>query len=458
MKRSPPARVGDELEVLAGPWDNTGCARSDVDGWELRAAGALPGERAVVRVDAVSRGAPVLFGHRVRTLADGAVQRRKSPCSVHVRCGGCPLIVSGEGQFAAKISSGLGSLPAALASTLSEPDAWIRSPRDLGYRHKGALLPDWGRRLKLGGFARGTHEVVDHAGCSVLAPSLLRAAGAAHKRLDPVLSEGRGGVQPPGDPGADNALRSLVLRGNRGGQVLLTAVGWSESARPWLEEALADAVGDGVDGVHFQAFGAPGDRVEGPEPTERLAGAGTLREEIAGVELTLRPLAFFQVNPDVLEGMVGLLRHELPDRGVLLDLYCGGGALGISLAAGRPDLRVIGVERDGRALASAGKDARRLGIDATWLEGSPESCAPELPASPDVVLLDPPRSGLKAAALAAVLALAPTHIVYVACHGPSLARDSAAILAAGYRVRRLVPADMLPQTPHVEWLAFFERT
>ncbi len=457
MKIPPPARAGDELTCDAGPWDAAGCARTDIDGWELRAGGAHPGERAVVRVDAVSRGAPVLFGHWIRTEAPGPIKRRKSPCGIHVRCGGCPIITAGEGQFDAKVASSRSTLPAALADVLAERDAWIESRAGLGYRHKAVLLPSWSRgRLKLGGFARGTHEVVDHARCSVLAPSLLRAGAALHRRLEPVLASGRGAVHPPGDPGPSDALRSLVLRGNRQGQVLATAVGWSEAARPWLEDALSDAVGDGLDGVHFQAFGAPGDRVQGPDPTERLAGAGTLKEIVGDVELTLRPLAFFQANPAVLEGMAAELRARLPGRGTLLDLYCGGGSLGLSLAAGNPGLRLVGVERDTRALASAGKDARRLGVDADWLEGTPEERCAGLGA-PEAAVLDPPRAGASPAALAALIALGPQHIAYVACHGPSLARDAQRLMEAGYVPRRLVPADMLPQTPHVEWIAYFER-
>ena len=457
MRSPPPVSVGEELEATAGPWDDSGAACSDVGGWQLRAAGALPGERVRVRVDAASRGAPVLFGHRVATLADGPVERRRSPCSVHVRCGGCPIITAGRGQFEAKVRSGLASLPTALTATLDDESRWLRSPLGLGYRQKAVLLPDWGRRLKLGGFARRTHDVVDHADCAVLAPALLRARSTLHRQLEAALRAGSGATQPPGPAGPPHALRSLILRGNRQGQVMATAVGWSDAARPWVEEAFAGAVGDGIDGLHFQAFGASGDRVQGAHPAERVAGAGTLREQIGEVELTLRPLAFFQVNPDVLELIVATLAGRLPESGTLADLYCGGGALGLAIAAGRPGLRIVGVERDKRALASAGKDARRLGVEATWLEGTPEACRGELPESADAVILDPPRGGLSPAALAACTGMAARHIAYVACRGPSLARDMEQLSRAGYRPTLLVPADMLPQTPHVEWLAFFER-
>lgn len=455
MKSRPPARAGDVVEAVLGPWNADGAAATPYEGWDLRVAGGLPGERARVKVDAVSRGGPVLFGHRVESLEPGPVERRRSPCAVHVRCGGCPIITAGEGQFDAKVSSALELLPA-LRDALVPRQEWIDSPHAFGYRHKATLLPSWNRALKLGGFARRTHEVVDQGDCAVLAPALLHARREIHDRLEPVLRAGKGAARPPGAPGPGHALRSLVLRANRQGQVLATAVGWSEAARPWLQDLLESGVGESLNGLHFQAFGGAGDRVHGPDAPERIAGARSLKEQVCGAELSLRPLAFFQVNPDVLDGIVSTLHQHLPECASAVDLYCGGGALGLALAHARPGLSVTGVERDPAAVASAQGDAQRLGLDATFLEGTPEAHRDALPAA-DVVLLDPPRSGLRPAAREAALSLGSSHLAYVSCHGPSLARDAEHILAAGYRIRALVPADMLPQTPHVEWVAIFER-
>jgi len=72
-------------------------------------------------------------------------------------------------------------------------------------------------------------------------------------------------------------------------------------------------------------------------------------------------------------------------------------------------------------------------------------------------IVDPPRAGLKGRDRDALIASAPARIAYVSCHTASLAKDAAAFLEAGWRPTTLVPADMLPQTPHVEWVAVFER-
>ncbi len=96
-------------------------------------------------------------------------------------------------------------------------------------------------------------------------------------------------------------------------------------------------------------------------------------------------------------------------------------------------------------------------MSATWHEGTPEGMAEELPTGAAAVIVDPPRSGLSTAAVEAVSTLDPQRVAYVSCHGPSLSRDTERLAALGWRPTSLLPADMLPQTPHVEWLAVFER-
>ena len=71
--------------------------------------------------------------------------------------------------------------------------------------------------------------------------------------------------------------------------------------------------------------------------------------------------------------------------------------------------------------------------------------------------MDPPRTGLEAAGVAAVTAGRPRAIAYVSCDPASLARDTRALVASGYRLEWAVPVDMFPQTPHVECVALLER-
>ncbi|HEY4694079.1 MAG TPA: hypothetical protein VIH16_11630, partial [Bellilinea sp.] len=88
--------------------------------------------------------------------------------------------------------------------------------------------------------------------------------------------------------------------------------------------------------------------------------------------------------------------------------------------------------------------------------GAAEQILPSLKLKPDVVIVDPPRAGIERLALDALIELLPNTIVYVSCDPATLARDIKRLTAAGYRLERVTPFDLFPQTFHVEcvaWLA-----
>jgi len=76
---------------------------------------------------------------------------------------------------------------------------------------------------------------------------------------------------------------------------------------------------------------------------------------------------------------------------------------------------------------------------------------------PDVVVVDPPRAGLSGKALRRIARLEPERIVYVSCSPTTLAPNAAQLVEAGYRLRRVMPVDMFPQTPHIECVAELDR-
>jgi 23S rRNA (uracil1939-C5)-methyltransferase len=161
---------------------------------------------------------------------------------------------------------------------------------------------------------------------------------------------------------------------------------------------------------------------------------------------------FTQVNPEanrILVQTVLELAQPLEGRSVL-DLYSGAGNLSLPLA--EAGARVTAVEQSAGAAADAAAAAERRGLDAyRVLNERAESAARALSAngeSFDLVVLDPPRSGAREL-MEPILALRPQSIVYVSCDPATLARDLAE-LSRGYRVDRVQPIDMFPQTYHVE--------
>lgn len=456
-------KQGQVLNIVAGPWGPDGAAHTTLDsGWELRVAGLIPGEEAPVRVTHVSRGGRVAWGRLAGAPPESAT-RRLPPCRHAENCGACGLLhVADADQLSLKVQSALPELPAALRDALLPSAAWIRSDQPLNYRHKAIFLPKiWRKGLELGAYARRSHEVVALPHCEVITPSLREVRDVLRKGLqNPVLAQRL-------------ALRSIILRANTAGQVLATLilrhpVAGSRRAQAELVELTESMIGgpSALVGLHIQIHDAEGDAVSGSGPVTRIGGGDYLSETIGTLKFRIRPLAFFQVNPAVLTGIVGLLQDRLSDCSgtgrvapLLLDLYCGGGALGLCTLVERPHWRLLGIDTSAPNIEDALSNAEALGMDqrnfrtgrVADLLGSDEW------AEANAAILDPPRAGLRPEVLAALAESGPAQLLYVACNTRSLARDAEVLLAAGYQVDFLCPADMMPQTPYIEWIAGFTR-
>jgi tRNA/tmRNA/rRNA uracil-C5-methylase (TrmA/RlmC/RlmD family) len=186
-----------------------------------------------------------------------------------------------------------------------------------------------------------------------------------------------------------------------------------------------------------------------------------LRLPPAGWELP--PDSFFQNNFHLLPGLVETVGARLRDAGTrqLVDVFCGVGFFGIELAHQVESF--VGVELDRLAIRAAERNAANRGItNGRFVAARAEEALPELlkgvTADATTVILDPPRTGCVKSMLATLRSVRPAQILYVSCHPATLARDLNALAAEGvYRLERVVPLDMFPQTQHVECVADLRR-
>jgi tRNA/tmRNA/rRNA uracil-C5-methylase (TrmA/RlmC/RlmD family) len=171
------------------------------------------------------------------------------------------------------------------------------------------------------------------------------------------------------------------------------------------------------------------------------------------------PDSFFQNNFFLLPRLVETARDCLRDSGAkyLVDVYCGVGFFGISLA---PSLeKFIGVEIDKPAIKAARNNAiRHNAANGEFVLGDAQILLPGLlekfPAQETAILLDPPRVGVPRSALDQLRAIRPKQVIYVSCHPATLARDLNLLCDGGvFEVRSVTPLDMFPQTQHVECVA-----
>jgi 23S rRNA (uracil1939-C5)-methyltransferase len=224
-----------------------------------------------------------------------------------------------------------------------------------------------------------------------------------------------------------------------------------------LEQLLP---GDVVGVVHAQNAGVA--EVTAGLDSTLLIGRDWFAERIGGLELRVGAGAFMQTNTVMAERLYALAIElaELRAADVVWDLYCGAGAIGL-LAAGTAGA-VYGIEISPDSIAAARHNAAANGIErAEFIEGDvARSVRPLLERAPrpDVVFVDPPRSGLTPRAVRRVLELGPERLVYVSCNPTTLAPNARQLVDGGYVLERVRPLDMFPHTPHIECVALLRRS
>jgi len=255
-------------------------------------------------------------------------------------------------------------------------------------------------------------------------------------------------------------LRHLVLReGKRTGDlmVLLVTAPGAEADFGALAGKLA-SFNPRLKSFHHIVNGRVSDAVIFEE-TRLLHGSPGIGERLGGLDFRIYPRAFFQTNTAAAELLYGKIAElaGLDGESRVLGLYCGSGAIEISLARGAG--KVTGVDSLPENIRNAQENASINGIgNCAFIAGTVEDLLEELPAeAPNVLVLDPPRPGLTPKAMKNVLALDVPKIIYVSCNPEALAKDVKRFVGHGYKIQTIAPFDFFPHTPHLETLTILSR-
>lgn len=426
------------------------------DGRRLLVRGAVLGETVRVQVVGERGAAPVAEVIRV----EGPSGHRAEPRCPHFgSCGGCLFQNLDYGlQLELKErhlrrtleEAGLPEAAGAVKPVTPSPDLYgYRNKMEFGFGER------WGR-LVLGlrekvTARRKTHQLtLPLTECPIFSAVVERVFPAA---LDFFIEKG---FAPFDLLTGKGHLRHLVLRQAKRTGELMAVLVTAEHADADLEALsgrLAAAAPELRSFIHV-TNSRVSDIVE-HERTRIVAGAPFIEEILAGLTFRIYPQTFFQTNTAGAELLYRRIRDEaqLSPESRVLGLYCGNGAIELSLAAAAG--KVTGVDSSPANIANAVENAMLNRIDnVEFLAGTVESLLDAPLREPaDVVLVDPPRVGLTGKALRRVVRLDAPSVVYVSCNPASLARDLRGFLDAGYKVRSLSPFDFFPHTPHLETLA-----
>lgn len=317
-------------------------------------------------------------------------------------------------------------------------------------------------RLRMGIFARGTHEIVGIQECRIQARALTTLA----QRAERVFVDMR--LAPYDEAAHSGTLRAFQARIMPGsGELLLGVVTTggvfpqgAELARRLLAAAadLRDEGGGTLTpvGVMRNINDAPGNALLGAHSLP-LSGRDFQTDRVDDLLFRVSFGSFYQVHRHTDRLLYRPALDLLGDVSGLriVDGYGGVGCFGLRLAA-RGAAEIDIVESTPSACRDARRNATSNGSPAVRVIESPFPSA-EFMATPDVAIVDPPRAGLGNAGCARLLAAAPQRILHVACSLRALAADLAQLCAGGYRVVAVRLADLFPHTEHVEIVTLLER-
>ena len=273
------------------------------------------------------------------------------------------------------------------------------------------------------------------------------------------------GIQPYDEESGKGLVRHIFLRrGTHSGQIMVCLV-CTRPKFPHSEElmtALREQFSD-IASVLINVNAKKTNVILGEE-TISLYGPGYIEDTLCGVPVRLGPLSFYQVNTLAAERLYGIAAEyaQLEPSDVLLDLYCGMGTIGLSMADRCREL--IGVEIVPEAIDSAKANAARMGdavaAKSRFFCADAGQAAARLAAEglrPDVIMLDPPRKGCDETTLSAVVQMSPRRVVYVSCNPSTAARDAKWLEEHGYRAEKVQPVDLFPRTKHVETVVLLSK-
>jgi 23S rRNA (uracil1939-C5)-methyltransferase len=435
------ARRGEllEVEIDSLAFGGRGVARAD--GYVVFVAGALPGDR--VRAEITKAKRKFAEARAVELLRPGADRVPDSCLHEGEPCPGAPWQgLPYERQLSHKqeqVDEALRRIGGLDGFELEEIEPAVEQ-----WRYRNKLEYSFGERdgePTLGFHARGRWDLtVDVEDCLLASEPGNAARNKVREwaRLEAIPSYDR--------RTRDGTLRNLVVReGRRTGQIqtrLVTSP--ANFPKPPVDlHTVIEGDSGGTDG-----------------PTGAI-GEERLREELCGLKLEMSHGAFFQTNTEMAERLYAVAAEYAGLSGAerVFDLYCGIGTIGLMMAARAGE--VWGLELVPEAIADAERNAERNEIgNARFVAGSARTGVRPLleqAGRPDVVVIDPPRAGLSQKIVRRVIECDSPRIVYVSCNPTTLAPNGAQLVEAGYRLRRVKPVDMFPQTPHIECVALLEK-
>lgn len=439
----------DLIEVTIEDLSEEGTGIGKFEGMTFFIKDAVIGDRVRAKIMKLKK----TYGFaRLMEVLTPSPDRVEPLCPVARQCGGCQIqAMSYEAQLAFKTRKVENNLKRIGKFEEIPMESIIGMEDPFHYRNKAQFPFGKNRDGKIitGFYAGRTHSIIENTSCHLgkevneeILEKILAWMNAFH-------------VEPYNEATGKGLMRhSLIRCGFRTGEIMVCLV--INGRKIPGEEALVDSLKiiPGMTSISLNVNKEKTNVILGREVIN-LWGRPYIEDYIGEVKYQISPLSFFQVNPVQTERLYGkaLEYAGLTGEETVWDLYCGIGTISLFLA--RKARKVYGVEIIPDAIEDARRNASLNGFTNTeFYVGKAEEVLPEKyekeGVRADVIVVDPPRKGCDENLLSTMVRMQPERIVYVSCDSATLARDLRYLCDNGYELKRVCPADMFPQTVHVE--------
>ncbi|MBQ7989711.1 MAG: 23S rRNA (uracil(1939)-C(5))-methyltransferase RlmD [Oscillospiraceae bacterium] len=383
------------------------------------------------------------------TVISPSSARSDRGCEVYGKCGGCTFRhISYEEEARLKekaVTDVFRRIGKFSAEDVAEPV--IAASEADRYRNKAQYpVAEAGGRAVCGFYAPRSHRVIQCDDCLLEPPVFGEIARRVLSYAD------SHGIAPYDELGCRGTLRHIYIRqGRHTGQIMVCLV-CREYADLAELAALLRAEFPDIRAVVLSV---------NPDNTNVILGKkfipfygdGTIEDIMCGLRIRLSPQSFYQVNTHQAERLYAkACEYASPEGADVLDLYCGAGTIGLSMA--HLARHVTGAEIVPQAVENAIYNAKVNGIsNADFICADAAKAAERFARegrTPDVIITDPPRKGCDRLTLDSMVRMRPERIVMVSCDPSTAARDCRILADEGYRLDRLCAVDLYPGTPHVE--------
>lgn len=450
-------KKNDEFEMEITGMTSAGSGIGRKDGIAVFVSGTAVGDTVLCHIIKAKKSYAI--GKAMRILKPSA-DRIEPDCPVSEQCGGCCYRhITYEAELRMKEQQVKDAFRR-IAHLDVPAEPILGTAETLHYRNKAQYPVQFSKQngLQIGFYAENSHRVVPCTDCLLQPPvfaDVLRVVRdwVVRYRIsvyDEAARRGRG------------LLRHIYIRrGYHSGQIMVCLVvnGANVPHTVPLVEQLKEIPGFTT---LTASYNTENTNVVLGKNGDILYGDGFIRDTLLSRTFRISPNSFYQVNTAQAEVLYQKAAEYagLTGAEVLLDLYCGTGTIGLTMADRAKQL--IGVEVVPEAVDDARKNAAENGVsNAAFFCGDAAAAAARLRADgtkPGVILVDPPRKGLDEALVQTIAAWSPDRVVYVSCDPATLARDCARFAALGYAVRRSCPVDLFPRTAHVETVALLTKS